>query len=177
MAEQLPFKQLVPGSSPGGLTDYYFSSLFIFLQILAIFLLVIVNFKLDSLEITGRDLESQKGMTEEDFVAFLPRDWGDQEVPESRLAGVVKAAEPQESVLSVSDEAEPLPSVPLPSAQPSKKGYLIAAVGDSMVQTMGDSLEYLGKAMREILILILFSITMVWEPRMLLRGWRDLTRS
>ncbi len=48
-------------------------------------------------------------------------------------------------VLAAAVEATPAPT-PIPTPKPphlSKKTYSIAAIGDSMVETMGDSLEYL----------------------------------
>ena len=50
-------------------------------------------------------------------------------------------SEIQPEVLAVATEAAPVPQ---------KRSYVVAAIGDSMVETMGDSLDYLKAALREI---------------------------
>ena len=56
---------------------------------------------------------------------------------------------PEVKVLSATTEATPTPPVSTPAKTPSKKSYLIAAIGDSMVDTMGSSLDYLAKSLKK----------------------------
>lgn len=59
----------------------------------------------------------------------------------------MKLPEPQ--VLAISEDVPtPIPT-PVPTSKPSKSSYLIAAIGDSMVDTMGSSLDYLAASLKK----------------------------
>ena len=68
--------------------------------------------------------------------------------PSSDFGQILALKTPKSEVLGAETQVSPSPSPTIPP-EPKKKTYIIAAVGDSMVETMGDSLDYLKVELRK----------------------------